>query len=296
MTGARRTYPSAARRNRRHIQRKRPTAKNQKKQILKNQNQIVAIQRQIKHRREPVKWRCGFTFQTMDAYPFVIPLTSGPTSVLSQQALLNNTAAATCGWSYTMSNFPQSSGDNRSKCYVHKQYVDLAIHSGTESALLNYTAFLVQLKPEVATEVYSATGQMKTLVNDQDYCTAPGVAPNTGYGAFMNSTRYKILGRVELETQSVVDNSISSVGRPTGNTGRGTRTNQIHRQQFRLNYGNTLLKAPAGQGTNADLDDIKYDDISPAHKRFIVIFSNNSSIDGQYPKVSMSSLITGQTL
>lgn len=288
--------PTAAARNRRHIKNKRPTANNQKKQILKNQNQIVAIKRQINVRREPVKWKCGFTNAVMDAYPLVIPLTSGPTSLASRQALLNNTAATNVGWSYTMSNSVQNSGSNRSKCFVHKQYVDLAIKSGTESALLSFTAFLVQLKPEVATETYTETTQMTVLENDKDYCSAPSTTADSGYGAYVNSTRYKILKRIELETQSITDDSISSVGRTTGNVGQGSRMNQLHRAQLRVNYGNTLIKAPAGQGDNDDLDTVDYDDIKPESKRFIVIFSDNSFLDGQYPKVSMSSLITGQAL
>lgn len=288
--------PTAAARNRRHIKNKRPTAQNQKKQILKNQNQIVAIKRQINVRREPVKWKCGFTNAVMDSYPFVIPLTSGPTSLASRQALLNNTAATNVGWSYTMSNSVQNSGSNRSKCFVHKQYVDLAIKSGTESALLSFTAFLVQLKPEVATETYTETTQMTVLENDKDYCSAPSSTADSGYGAYVNSTRYKILKRIELETQSITDDSISSVGRTTGNVGQGSRMNQLHRAQLRVNYGNTLIKAPAGQGDNDDLDTVDYDDIKPESKRFIVIFSDNSFLDGQYPKVSMSSLVTGQAL
>ena len=172
----------------------------------------------------------------------------------------------------------------------------LAIKSGTEPSLLSFTAFLVQLKPEVATETYSETTQMTVLENDKDYCSAPATTSDSGYGAFVNSTRYKILKRIELETSTLAGASTTNTNFSTGNVGQGTRSNQIHRAQLRVNYGNTLIKAPAGQGDNDDLDTVDYDDIKPESKRFLVIFSDNSFLDGQYPKISMSSLITGQAL
>ena len=64
----------------------------------------------------------------------------------------------------------------------------------------------------------------------------------------------------------------------------------MKRCQFKVPYGNTVLKSTGQQATGSGL---AYSEIAPEHKRFIVIFSNNSALDGQFPNVAMSCLTTG---
>jgi len=281
-----RKYRSTAAKNKRRIAKAAPTARNQKKQIASAQNQIVAIKQHLNLTKERMRWHCGFTGVAVTAYPLIIPLTSGPSSVAP--ATLNNIVALPVPWNVTMTPTPQNNTALRSKVVVNKQYIDLTITAGNENAQLQFTAFMVQLQPKVAQQTYTDTGAMSSLTRDDDFCTPlNSLSQDSGYGAFMNNQKYKIIKRLEFETFS---GGSGGAGGSTGNTGQGTRTGILHRCQAKLNYGSTLFKSSGSGESSASLN---YAEINPEQKRFIVIFSDNSIVDLQYPTVSMSSLITG---
>lgn len=281
----------AALKNKQRISKQRPSARNQKKQIASNQNQIIAIKKHINLTKERVRWHCGFVGLSMTSYPFIIPLTSGPS--LTQPASVNTVLGEPVPWQVVMTPGLQATPANKSKYVVNKQYVDLTITSGNEAALTHYTAFLVQLEPKTASQTYQSTTSMSTMVRDQDYITPlNSVGNDSGYGAYINNDRYKIIKRIEFETLGIVptahpENKVSSA---SGDTGRGTRTLQVRRSQFKINYGSTVFKSAGDDATGVTLN---YADINPEQKRFIVIFSDNSLLDLETPVVSMSSLITG---
>lgn len=284
---------TTAAKNRRRIQNRKPTASNQKKQIASTQNQIVAIKRHLNLTKERCRWHSGFVDVSMTTYPLIIPLTSGPSSV--NPAVMNTIVGTNVPWNSTMTPVPQNSSVLRSKVVVNKQYVDLTIKSGNETSLVSFTAFLVQLQPKVAQQTYTDTAAMSGMVLNDDYVvptTALGL--ETGYGAYINNQKYRIIKRLEFETAGAISSNFPDNLNPgpSGNVGRGTRILQAHRTQFKLNYGSTLFKS---SGAGETLSTLQYADINPEQKRFIVIFSDNSLADLEYPTVSMSSLITGYT-
>ena len=69
---------TTAGKNKRRIRTRRPTARNQQKQILSNQNQIIGIKKHLNLTKERIRWCCGIQNVNMDVYPLIIPLTSGP--------------------------------------------------------------------------------------------------------------------------------------------------------------------------------------------------------------------------
>lgn len=281
---------SSARRNTRRIKYRRPSARNQRRQILSNQRQLTAVKQQLNLNKERVRWRSGFTEIAMTATSGVniIPLTSGPSTV--NAAVMNTVIGEIVPWDITMTPVPQSSNVLRSKYVINNQYVDLLITAGNETAALNYTAFLVQLQPKTATQTYAETGSMTTLIRDTDYATplnALGV--DSGYGAYMNTSRFKIIKRLEFETAGYSPGA-NAIGQATGNVGSGTNSWAMKRCQFKVPYGNTVLKSTGLQATGSGL---AYSEIPPEHKRFIVIFSNNSLLDAEVPNVAMSCLTTG---
>jgi len=283
---------TAAAKNRRRIKRVAPTAKNQKKQILSTQNQIVAIKQHLNLNKERIRWHCGFTLASMNPTSgvTVIPLTSGPGQA-SGHAVMNNVLGTSCKWTPTMTAAPQLEPLIRSKAIVNKQYVDLTITAGSEKSLVQYTAFVVQLHNKTAVDVYKNTSSMTTLLRGTDYITPlTFTGGDSGYGAYLNAARFKILKRIEFETAGTPPLGYSNnPGSSTGDTGRGTRGWYVRRAQFRLNYGSTVCKS------TTNLNELSYDELDPEHKRFIVIFSDNSIADLEYPTVSMSSLVTGYT-
>lgn len=281
---------STASKNKRRIAKSRPTANNQKKQIASAQNQIIAMKKQLNLDKERCRWHCGFHGVSITNNALIIPLTSGPSSV--NPAVVNNLTGTSCVWNMTMTPIPQNSSVLRSKVVVNKQYVDLTITAGNEGSTTQFTAFLVQLQPKVAQQTYVATSGMTSLsINDDFAAPLTSLGANTGYGPYVNNQKYKIIKRLEFETGGF--EHIHGAGTTaTGNTGRGTRSWYLHRTQFKVNYGSTLMKS---SGDGDSLSTLQYADINPEQKRFIIIFNDNNTLDLQYPTVNMSSLITGYT-
>lgn len=285
---------TTASKNKKRIRMRKPTAKNQKRQIASTQNQIIAIKKHLNLSKERIRWHCGFVDKNINTYPLIIPLTSGPSTV--NPAAMNNLTGTTVPWNVTMTPAPQNASVLRSKCVVNKQYIDLTIKSGTEQSPVSFTAFIVQMQSKVAQQTYQDTSGMQGLVLNDDYVvgtTAAGL--ETGYGAYINSQKYKIIKRLEFETAGAISAQFPDNLNPgaSGNIGRGTRILQLHRAQFKLNYGSTLFKS---SGSGETLSTLQYADINPEQKRFIVIFSDNSLVDLEFPTVSMSSLITGYSV
>lgn len=266
--------------------RSRPTATNQKKQIKSNQNQIVAIQRHLTLTKERIRWHCGFSEKYVNAYPMIIPLTSGPST--TSPAVTNSVPPVSCVWNTTMTPYPQDSGALRSKVVVNTQWIDLSITGGNEPSPLYQTAFLVQLQEKTASQVYAETTNMSSLTRNVDFCTPLNGVVDSGYGPYMNNSRFKILKRLEFST---IAPNIGWPGGPvaTGGTDAGLGA-AVRRTQFKVNYGNTVLKSTGNAATS---ESMQYAEIDPKHKRFIVIFSDNNLTDGEFPYVAMSSLVTG---
>lgn len=282
----RKKYKSTASKNKKRIQFRRPTARNQKRQIASTQNQIIAIKKHLSLNKERMRWHCGFYQINITNKELIIPLTSGPSSVAP--ASVNNILGTPVPWEPTMTPVPQSTSALRSKVVVNKQYVDLTITVGAIQEINQYTAFVVQLQPKVAQQTYIDTGGMTNLSIENDFiCPKDSLGNSTGYGIYVNNQRYKIIKRLEFETAGTTFTNATNYP-STGNTGRGTRSWALMRTQFKLNYGSTLMKSSGDQESSATLN---YADINPEQKRFILLFSDN--IVDDFPQVSMSSLITG---
>lgn len=285
---SRKNNKSAGAKNKRRIRFCRPTANNQKRQIMSTQNQILSIKKHLNLTKERIRWHCGVTGVSMTTYPLIIPLTSGPS--ISNPAIINNISSTPLPWNVTMTPSVQNVLTSRNKIIVNKQYVDFTITGGNENELLHYTAFLVQLNERNATQTYNDTGDMSGMVRNEDYVTpTTTLGIDTGYGAYVNTDKYKIIKRLEFETAGVWP--VTNTSTATGNTGRGTNAFYVKRVQFKVNYGSTLMSA-AGDAASTGAS-LPYAEIKPEQKRFIVVFSNNSLTDLEYPTFNISSLITG---
>ena len=283
-----RSRKTAASKNKRRIAKSRPSAGNQKKQIMSNQNQIIGLKKHLNLTKERIRWHCGVVGATMTTYPLIIPLTSGPSP--TNPALINNLASTPLAWNVTMTPGIQNVLTSRNKVIVNKQYVDFTITAGNENQLLHYTAFVVQLNERNATQTYSDTGAMSGLVRNADFVTpVDAVGTDTAYGAYINTDKYKIIKRLEFETAGVWP--IANASTSTGNTGSGTNTWYVKRCQFKINYGSTLMST-AGDGVSTGAS-LQYAELKPEQKRFIIVFCNNSLVDLEYPTFNISSLITG---
>lgn len=293
---------SAGRRNKRDIKKSRPTAQAQKRQLLSVQRQVGQIKTKLREIREPCTWTMGFERAPL-AYvtttsPFIVPLTSGPTTqVGANAATVNNAALTSCQWKYTMSPFPQNSPDNRSKAFLGSQYVDFSIESGTETATQRYTVYLVSLQPDTARETYNSTTSMSVLTRDQHYCCPDQTSSSdpSMYGIYLNPRMFRIHKKFICQTQSTADDSISSVAR-----GVGVRNNQTNRFIFKTSYGNAKLVSPGDNNSSSaspsmDLDQLTYRDINPHLKKFLVIATDDTNSNVLNATLSLSSIISGST-
>lgn len=284
--------------NRRRITRSRPSARNQRRQILSNQNQIATIQKTLRETREQVSWRMGCINASLaGGYPLVVPLTSGPGTNTGKTAQLNNVGSTDVQWDCTMTGVLQNDMLNKSKCFLYKQYVDFVIESGTDATTQQYTIYLVSLRPDTAQLTYNETSNMTSLLPDRDFSVPPSdttVGDFVHLGAYLNPRAYKIHHKWTCNTQSTADEGIASVARDSSNT-----TNQHNRFQCTVNYGGTTL-ASRGDTTSGSLDDtianIDYADIPPHKKRFLIVFSDsNTQDDVNHSLFSMNSIISGAT-
>ncbi len=246
----------------------------------------MSLRQHITLNKERIRWRTGFTERQITTFPFIIPLTSGPSTTNPAQT----SAGTAVPWEVTMTTEPQAINTLRSKVVVNSQWLDLSVTGGNEASPLYMTAFIVQLQPKSALQTYYETSNMTVLAKDSDYCcpdtVVPGVA--SGYGAYLNSSRFKIIKRMEFCTVG------PTIGWPGGPPAVSQNTQglgaALRRSQHKLSYGNTVLKST---GKQADSQDLEYGEIEAKHKRFIIIFSDNSVVDNEYPNVALSSLITG---
>ena len=277
--------------NKRRIRKQRPTANNQKRQIMSTQNQILSIKRHLNLQKERIRWHCGVVGASVTSYPLIIPLTSGPS--ISNPAVINNIASTPLPWNVTMTPSVQNVLTSRNKIIINKQYVDFTITGGNENELLHYTAFLVQLNARNATQTYQDTGAMSGMVRNEDFVTPTNtLGVDTGYGSYINTDKYKIIKRLEFDTAGAWP--LANPGNATGNVGKGTNSWYVKRTQFKVNYGSTLMSA-AGDAASTGAS-LPYAEIKPEQKRFIVVFSNNSLTDLEYPTFNISSLITGHAV
>ena len=288
---------------RRRIMRSRPTARNQKRQILSNQNQIAALRRELTIMKHPVTYGGGFknvSIKSGDTSPMIIPLSSGPKQGTLNTAEANDGSAVfsptDCSWRVTMSNLG-STTQIRDGLKIWRQYVTMQLAPGNESAYINHQLFLVKLQADVATDVYAETNDMTTMVKHRDYYCQDietAATAHAQFGVFLNTSRYKIIKKWNLHTVGGNDH-ISDVYRPSKPT-----------VKFTCNYGGTMVRAtgggPSGEsngaavevaGDRTNLESITYDDIDPRHKYFLVAFNDNEPADFEYPTLSMSWLVKG---
>jgi len=294
---------STSRRNLRRIRYGSTSARSQRKQIKSNQTQLIALKRAVKPMRHPITYGGGFSAINMSSgasslySPLAVPLSSGPTQTPSIQAEANDDgpllSATLCGWRQTLSDIGSTS-QIRDTLRIYKQYVDMKISPGSEDADIDHTIFLVKLQKNVATDVYNDTQSMTAFTKHKDFfCPEP---PTLGtqhhqFGVYLNTSRYKILKRWELNT---------------AHTGAHTAVgwNPAPRQRrinFTVNYGGTTIKSTGGGptatgvGDDVGLSTIAYEDIKPENKVWLLCFNNNEVADSQYPHLEMSWIVKGQT-
>lgn len=266
-----------------HDAKRKKGANAQSKQIQTLARQVDNLKDNTRELTVPVNWHCGYKSRT-NAYPLIVPLTSGPKSGTGSTAYTNNTPIDYMNW-VKWGSFPGGAINNqKGNLKLYSQYVDMILEPGGEIDLLNHVIYVVQLRDDdegMARQTYNRTNNMSSMTLDLDYCQNVG---NPGSQVWLNPQLYRIHKRYEAFTAGNTNEPISSdTGIIMQNHSAG-----YNRFGFKLSYGGRHLRATE---RSAEIQSITYDDIPPEYKYFIVAFSDNSVADLENPSLSVHSTI-----
>lgn len=269
------------RRKRKTVLQKAKVAKGasaQSKQIQTLARQVDNLKDANREHSVPTYYSMSYSSKT-NAYPLIIPLTAGPSP---QSAVdTNNTPGDDCNWTkvfnYTV-DFP-----NKQNLKLYSQYVDVILEPGNEEDILIHTFFLVRLKNDgdIARRTYRQTLNMKNMTDAIDFVVN---GQRDGAQAWLNPERYEIIKRWEMHTCG--DEKIEPTPGASGII--QNMSGAINRFGFKLNYSGKHLKV---SGTSSKITDVLYQEMPPESKYFLVAFSDNSTIDLENPRVSVSSIV-----
>lgn len=266
---------------------KKTGAKAQSKQIQRLARQVDGVKDRLQETSIQKNWHCGYSSRT-NAYPLIVPLTSGPKSGTTGTAVTNNDPEDIMNW-IAWGSFPGGAvNTEKGRIALYSQYVDMILTPGGETDVLCHTVFVVQLRDDkegMANQTYRRTSNMSSMTEDLDFCTTPDAG---GAQAYLNPQLYRIHKRYEFITAG-------DISEPAANEGL-LLTNRVagnNRVQLKLNYGGRQLRTT---GYSEEIQGIAYNDIPPEYKYFIIVFSDNSTIDLENPSFQVHSTITSRLL
>ena len=250
----------------------------QSKQIQTLARQVGNLKEANREHSVPTYYALSYSSKT-NAYPLIVPLTAGPSPQSSADS--NNTPADDMNWTKVFNysvDFP-----NKQNLKLYSQYVDVILEPGNEEDILIHTFFLVKLKNDgdIARRTYRQTQNMTNMTDAIDFVVN---GQRDGAQAWLNPERYDIVKRWEMHTCG--DEKIEPTPGSSGII--QNMSGAINRFGFKINYSGKHLKV---SGTSSKITDVLYEEIAPESKYFLVAFSDNSTIDLENPRVSVSSIV-----
>lgn len=250
----------------------------QSKQIQTLARQVGNLKEANREHSVPTYYALSYSSKT-NAYPLIVPLTAGPSPQSTADS--NNTPADDMNWTKVFNysvDFP-----NKQNLKLYSQYVDVILEPGNEEDILIHTFFLVKLKNDgdIARRTYRQTQNMTNMTDAIDFVVN---GQRDGAQAWLNPERYDIVKRWEMHTCG--DEKIEPTPGSSGII--QNMSGAINRFGFKINYSGKHLKV---SGTSSKITDVLYEEIAPESKYFLVAFSDNSTIDLENPRVSVSSIV-----
>lgn len=252
----------------------------QSKQIQTLARQVGTLQEDNRERSIPTYYSCSYSSRT-DAYPLIVPLTSGPS--LTAAAESNNTPADLLQWDKCFNTAGVTPTATRQNLKLYSQYVDVILEPGNEEDILIHTLFLIKLRNDegIAQRTYNDTSAMSSMTVNEDYVSN---SQRDGAQVWLNPERYTIINRWEMHTCG--DEKIEPTPGASGII--QNMSGAINRWGFKINYGGRHLKVT---GESTTLPNLQYNDMPPEDKYFLIAFSDNSVLDLENPLLSVSSVI-----
>jgi len=247
-----RRYPSSAK----AIARRKPTASNQKSQILSLSKKVNRLNTQMRDKTYKVMHKANMSETTMASPSYAVNLCNVPQWVSVFGETDNNREA----------------GKYRSD----KMSIDFALSAGTEHESVTWTMFIVTPRNQkVAHDTDNGSGTLSVLVDGTDYTLIEGKA-------LMNLKRWKVHYVTRGATTPIVD----SYG------GSSEIINEIKPARRYITIRKPSINLRNRIGT---WDQVEPDEMNHNGRYHVFLFNNNlSTLEGS-PKWSMTVLHQGTT-
>lgn len=248
---------SAAATNRK-ILTKKPSASNQRSQILSLNKKINRIQRRVSMRTYKVMHKASLLEQNMAAPSYVFNLCNLPNWV----SIFGETDNVQEGGKYKST----------------KMSIDLAIRAGTETESVAYTFFVATPKTQKVAEEADSGGTLSVLQSGIDYESVEGKC-------LLNLKRWKVHKCIRGETTPIVTEAFGTVP--------GTTVNYINEVKPLRRYITIPKPNINVQNRTGTWDQVTPDEMNFNQRYHVFLFNNNlSTLEGS-SKWSMTVLHQG---
>ncbi len=256
-------FPKRFRNKRKYVPKKRiiaqrPTASNQKKQILSINKKINVLSRKVSTQTETGHYSYSATAQAISNIYNTHLVT--PTS---WSAVFNDPASLT----------------NRGKVLVKNMRIQIRMVRGDEDdGPIECACFLLKLRPKTAQHTITDQGDsLATWTVGENYVT--NIEAGFAYNIMLNPKQYIIL-RQKRFTIGAFTSEDTTVAATTS-----IRDNQ-RSWGWKVPY-NTVLGSGVGNWKT-----MAADDIPDKSRLFLVVFTNQTSADGESPKLSFNAIFS----
>ena len=249
---------SAAATNRK-ILTKKPSASNQRSQILSLNKKINRIQRRVSMRTYRVMHKASLTEQNMASPSYVFNLCNLPTWT----SIFGETDNIIEGGKYKST----------------KMSIDLAIRAGSEKESVVYTVFVATPRNQkVAEETDNGSGTLSGLAAGVDFTMISGKA-------LLNLKRWKVHKCIRGQTTPVVTEAFGDIP--------GTTVNYVNEVKPLRKYFTIPNPSVNVQNRTGTWDQVTPDEMNHNQRYTVMVFNNNlSTLEGS-PKWSMTVLHQG---
>jgi len=231
----------------------KPTADNQKKQIVALAGQVGHLQSQVRIGRQISQYQ--YTQSGNVGADYAVADLVVPTA-----------------WGNVFADPPAIEDANRIN--IKHLKVDMQFTSNTEPNMINFAVFLVTLKPETADQLLSVAGSgLTALVDGNHYC-------NTGaYSGLvlLNEQFFSIKKEWRFTTTEVMAGATQDPGKQ--------QSQSYKRIHFKMPFQRRLWS-----GRNSWRTALTSDRVASQAKLYLLMFNDNSILDAKHPAVDINAV------
>jgi len=243
------------------VARRRPTASNQKSQIMSLSKKVNKLNFQMRERTYKVMHKASLLEQNMASPSYVYNLTNIP------------------GWT---SVFGETDNNQEAGKYKsQKMSIDFALRAGTETESVVWTMFIATpINQKVAEEADGGSGTLSVLTDGTDYTMIEGKA-------LLNLKRWRVHYTTRGQTTPIITEAFGTIPGTTVNY-----VNEVKPTRRYITLRNPTISVHNRTGT---WEQVTPDEMNHNNRYHVFLFNNNASTIEGSPKWSMTVLHQGVT-